>query len=269
MTTKGPGLVRVLFIGDIVGKAGRTTLAALLPQLIGAREVDFVIANAENAAGVAGLTPSVADELLDLGVDLLTSGNHIWRKKEIEPYLETSRRVLRPANYPPGVPGRGHGIMTTPSGIPVGVINLQGRVFMSPLDCPFRVADELIEQLSKTTANIIVDFHAEATSEKQALSWYLNGRVSAVIGTHTHVQTADEQIRPSGTAYITDVGMVGATDSVIGIKKEEAIAQIITQTPKRFTAAKNKRQLQAVLFDVSPETGRTEAIERICKKSDS
>jgi hypothetical protein len=263
MGEKIPGLTRILFIGDIVGKPGRLAVRKLLPQLVGSKEIDFVIANAENGAGVAGLTPKVADELLENGVDVLTSGNHIWRKKEIEPYLEESSRLLRPANYPAGVVGKGHAIFKTAGGTAIGVINLEGRVFMSPLESPFRVGDELIGRLSEKTKIIVVDFHAEATSEKQALGWYFDGRVSAVVGTHTHVQTADEQIRASGTAYITDVGMTGATESIIGIRKEEAIAQLISQTPKRFTAAKGALQLQAVLLDVSPETGRSETIERI------
>ena len=264
MREKVPGLIRILFIGDIVGKPGRFAVRTLLPKLVGSEEIDCVIANGENGSGVAGLTPNVADELLESGVDVLTSGNHIWRKKEIEPYLDQGSRVLRPANYPAGVVGKGHAVLQTAGGIAVGVINLQGRVFMSPLESPFRVGDELISQMSEKAKIIVVDFHAEATSEKQALGWYFDGRVCSIVGTHTHVQTADEQIRPSGTAYITDVGMTGATDSIIGIKKEEAIAQLMSQTPKRFTAAKGGRQLQAVLLDVSPETGRTKTIERIC-----
>ena len=268
MREKVPGLIRILFIGDIVGKPGRFAVRTLLPKLVGSEAIDFVIANGENGAGVAGLTPQVADELLENGVDVLTSGNHIWRKKEIEPYLDQSSRVLRPANYPAGVVGKGHAVLQTAGGIAVGVIILQGRVFMSPLESPFRVGDELISQVSEEAKIIVVDFHAEATSEKQALGWYFDGRVSAVVGTHTHVQTSDEQIRASGTAYITDVGMTGATDSVIGIKKEEAIAQLMSQTPKRFTAAKGGLQLQGVLLDVSPETGRSEAIERICLNVD-
>jgi metallophosphoesterase (TIGR00282 family) len=268
MREKGPGLVRILFIGDIVGKPGRLVIKALLPQLVGSRQIDFVIANAENAAGVAGLTPKVAEELLENGIDVLTSGNHIWRKKEIESYLRDTRRVLRPANYPDGVVGRGHTVLKTAGGIEVGIINLEGRVFMRPLECPFKAGNEIINGLAGKATIIIVDFHAEATSEKQALGWYLDGRASAIVGTHTHVQTADEQVRLSGTAYITDVGMTGATDSIIGIKKEEAIAQLITQTPKKFTPAKGGRQLQAVLLDVSPETGHTQEIERICKTMD-
>lgn len=264
MREKVPGLIRILLIGDIVGKPGRLAVRTLLPRLVGSEEIDFVIANAENGAGVAGLTPKVADELLENGVDVLTSGNHIWRKKEIEPYLEESSRVLRPANYPAGVVGKGHAILKTAGGTAVGVINLEGRVFMNPLESPFRVGDELISRLSAKTKIIVVDFHAEATSEKQALGWYFDGRVSAVVGTHTHVQTADEQIRASGTAYLTDVGMTGATDSIIGIRKEEAIAQLLTQTPRQFTPAKGRLQLQAVLIDVAPESGHTEAIERIC-----
>ena len=261
-------MIRILFIGDIVGKPGRLAVRMLLPRLVGSKEIDFVIANAENGAGGAGLTPKVADELLENGVDVLTSGNHIWRKKEIVPYLEESSRVLRPANYPAGVVGKGHALLKTAGGTAVGVINLEGRVFMSPLESPFRVGDELISRLSAKTKIIVVDFHAEATSEKQALGWYFDGRVSAVVGTHTHVQTADEQIRVSGTAYLTDVGMTGATDSIIGIRKEEAIAQLITQTPRQFTPAKGRLQLQAVLIDVSPESGRSEAIERICLSVD-
>ncbi len=268
MREKVPGLIRILFIGDVVGKPGRLAVKTLLPQLVGSEQIDFVIANAENGAGVAGLTPKVAEELLETGIDVLTSGNHIWKKREIESYLEDSWRVLRPANYPAGVVGRGHAVLKTAGGIAVGVINLEGRVFMSPLESPFRVGDELISRLSEKTSIIVVDFHAEATSEKQALGWYFDGRVSAVVGTHTHVQTADEQIRSSGTAYITDVGMTGATDSIIGIRKEEAIAQLITQTPKKFSAAKGGLQLQAVLIDVTPGSGRTEAIERICLNVD-
>jgi metallophosphoesterase (TIGR00282 family) len=264
MRAKAPELVRILFIGDIVGKPGRRALKELLPRLVGREQIDFVIANAENGAGVAGLTPKVADELLDTGIDVLTSGNHIWKKKEIESYLAKSTRLLRPANYPDGVVGRGHTLGKTARGIAVGIINLEGRVFMSPLECPFRTGKELISQLSEKATIIIVDFHAEATSEKQALGWYLDGSSSAIVGTHTHVQTADEQIRPSGTAYITDVGMTGATDSIIGIRKEEAIAQLISQTPRKFTAAKRGLQLQALLLDISPQTGRTEAIERVC-----
>jgi metallophosphoesterase (TIGR00282 family) len=268
MEQKEPRLVRILFIGDIVGKPGRETVAALLPQLIGSREIDLVIANAENAAGVAGLTPGLAEDLLEMGIDLLTSGNHIWRKKEIEPYLGQSKRVLRPANYPPGVPGRGACVLATAAGIRVGVINLEGRVFMKAVDCPFRTADQLIKQFVAETPIVIIDFHAEATSEKRALAWYLDGRVSALVGTHTHVQTADQQVLANGTGYITDVGMTGATDSVIGIRKEDAIAQLISQTPKKFAPAQGGCQLQAVLLDISPENGHTQMIERICKAMD-
>jgi len=256
--------VRVLFIGDIVGKPGRDVVATLLPRLVRSRQVDLVIANGENAAAVAGLTPKIAEELLDLGIDILTSGNHIWKRKEIEPYLAQSRVVLRPANYPGNAPGTGHVVFRTDGGIPVGVINLEGRVFMKPLDCPFRTADHLLGHMAGKTAIRIVDFHAEATSEKQALAWYLNGRASAVVGTHTHVQTADERILDGGTGFITDVGMTGPTDSVIGIRKEDAITQLITQKPLTFNPAKGRLQLQAVLLDISHETGHTVAIERIC-----
>jgi len=255
--------VRILFIGDIVGKPGRDVVAALLPRLVKSRQVDFVIANGENAAVVAGLTPKVAEELLDLGIDVLTSGNHIWKRKEIEPYLAQSRVVLRPANYPGGVPGTGHVVLKTDEGIPVGVVNLEGRVFMKPLDCPFRTADHLLGQMAAKAAIRIVDFHAEATSEKQALAWYLDGRASAVVGTHTHVQTADERILDAGTGFITDVGMTGPTDSVIGVRKEDAISRFLTQRPHKFEIPKGPTHLDAVVIDVDPKNGKAKKIERI------
>ncbi|MBW1981428.1 MAG: TIGR00282 family metallophosphoesterase [Deltaproteobacteria bacterium] len=265
MEERSGQLIRVLFVGDIVGKSGRRVVEKLLPRIIGGQQVDLVVANAENAAGGVGLTPKVAEQLLNAGIDVLTSGNHIWKKKEIESYLDGTDRVLRPANYPPGAPGRGYCIVETAAGLPVAVLNLEGRVFMKPVDCPFRTADLLIGGLQEEAAVLLVDFHAEATSEKLALAWYLDGRVSAVVGTHTHVQTADERILPEGTGYITDVGMTGPTDSVLGVRKEDAIAQLISQRPTKFNLARAGQQLQAVLLDVASASGRTESITRICK----
>jgi metallophosphoesterase (TIGR00282 family) len=201
--------MKVLFIGDIVGKSGRTAVKAFLPKFIERYKIDFVLANGENAAGGFGITEKVAAEIFSLGVHILTSGNHIWDKKEAIPYLYKESRILRPINYPPGVPGYGSFIHTTQDGVKVAVLNVSGRVFMSNMDCPFRASEEEIKKIKELTNIIIVDFHAEATSEKMAYGYFLDGKVSAVIGTHTHVQTADEKILPGGTAYITDVGMTG------------------------------------------------------------
>jgi len=255
--------LNILFIGDIVGRPGRQALERRLDRLVDRHMVDFVIANCENAAAGFGLTLDTARDLFAAGVDVLTSGNHIWDKREIYPYLEEQPALLRPANYPGDPPGRGAGIFTTSSGTKLAVVNLEGRVFMSPLDCPFRVADELIDQLRRETPVVFVDFHAEATSEKVALGHYLDGRASVVVGTHTHVQTADEQILPGGTAYLTDVGMTGARDSVIGISKELAIQRFLTQLPVRFDVAKNRLILSGVLVDVDETTGLARKIERI------
>ncbi|MEJ2698455.1 MAG: TIGR00282 family metallophosphoesterase [Desulfuromonadales bacterium] len=199
--------MKILFIGDVVGRAGRLALSARLGRLVDIHNVDLVVANGENAAAGFGLTVDVANELFDLGVDVITSGNHIWDKKEILPYLDRPVPVLRPANYPQGTPGKGMGVFTTSAGISVGVLNLEGRIFMNNLECPFRTADHLLEEIRLRTSVILVDFHAEATSEKAAMGHYLDGRISALVGTHTHVQTADEHILPGGTAYITDAGI--------------------------------------------------------------
>jgi len=209
------------------------------------------------------LTAPVLRELFDAGVDVVTSGNHIWDKKEIMPILDREPRLLRPANYPPGLPGVGQGIYETAAGIKVGIMNLEGRVFMKNLDCPFRAADVLIDDLRKTTPIIFVDFHAEATSEKQALGFYLDGRVSAVVGTHTHVQTADERILAGGTGYLTDVGMSGSQDAIIGNQKEPALQRFLTQLPVRLEVAKKNPQLCAVVLTINEETGCCEAIERL------
>lgn len=254
--------VKLLFIGDIVGKAGRQALSRELHRLVDRHMVDLVIANGENAAGGFGLTEETARELFKLGIDLLTSGNHIWDKKDALDFIRREERLLRPANYPEA-PGCGSAVIRTAGGIKVGVLNLEGRVFMSNLECPFRTADREIALLKKETSVILVDFHAEATSEKAALGWYLDGRVSAVVGTHTHVQTADERILPGGTAYITDVGMSGAFDSVIGIRKEEAVTKFLTQMPVKFEVAKGNIRLNGVVVEVDEVSGRAVGIERI------
>jgi len=253
--------MRILFIGDIVGQPGRQMVARHLKRLIAEHGVQMVLANAENAAGGFGITPSVGEELLSLGIDLLTSGNHVWDKKEVEGYLAKESRLLRPANYPEEVPGVGVHILRKNSCM-LGVLNLQGRAFLPSIDCPFKAADRELAQICRVTDTILVDFHAEATAEKQAVGWYLDGRVSAVVGTHTHVQTADEQILPARTAYITDVGMTGPRNSVIGITPAEAIQKFITQMPRRFTVAHGPVQLCAVVLDIA-EDGRARTIARL------
>jgi hypothetical protein len=258
--------MRILFIGDIVGQPGRRMVARHLQHLVAINRVDVVIANAENAAAGFGITPGVAQELFDLGIGLLTSGNHVWDKKEAEGYLAKEGRVLRPANYPDEVPGSGKHVLRVGDRL-VGVVNLQGRAFLPPIDCPFRGADRELAELKPLTDIILVDFHAEATAEKQAFGWYVDGRVSAVIGTHTHVQTADERILPGRTAYITDVGMTGPRDSVIGIRPEDAIPKFLTQMPRRFTVADGPSQLCAILVDIE-DNGRASGIQRIQIHSD-
>ena len=253
--------MRILFIGDIVGKAGRRAIDGLLAKIMSEYRIEFSIANAENAAGGMGITPAIAIEILDQGIDVLTSGNHIWAKKEIIPFLNEERRVLRPANYPDQVPGKGAGLFTSKNGRKVAVLNLEGRVFMKNLDCPFRVAEKEIEILQKETRIIVVDFHAEATSEKVALAHYLKGKVSAVLGTHTHVQTSDDRILDEGTAVITDVGMTGPLDSVIGIRTEVALERFLTQVPWKFDVATEDIELQGVVIDVDPETGKSRTIQ--------
>ena len=226
--------VNILFIGDIVGKPGRKGVRELLPNLIDRFQVDLVVANGENASGGIGISIKGADELLSSGIHVLTSGNHIWKKKEIVTYIQQNPDLIRPANYPAGTPGQGSVIKETRSGLRVAILNLLGRTFMEAVDCPFRRALEEREQLIKETPIVLVDFHAEATSEKVALGWFLDGKVSAVLGTHTHIQTSDERVLPQGTAYMTDVGMTGPTDSVIGVKKELAIERFLTQMPHKF-----------------------------------
>ena len=259
--------MEVLFIGDIIGEPGRKIIRAQLGSMVEAYHPDLIIANGENAAGGFGITSEIADELLFLGIDVLTSGNHVWDKKEIEPYMAKQNRLIRPANYPEGNPGLGSVVIATRSVGDVAVLNLEGRVFMSNLEDPFRIAEREIEKLKKHTSVVIIDFHAEATSEKNALAWYLDGKASAIIGTHTHVQTADERVLPGGTAFITDVGMTGPTDSVIGVKKEQAIARFLYQTPHRFEIPKGPVHLCAVLIKIEEKTGKANSIERIYIKS--
>ena len=259
--------MRVLFIGDIVGQSGRRMVARHLQQLVATNSVDVVIANAENAAAGFGITPGVAQELFSLGIALLTSGNHIWDKKEAEGYLAKEGRVLRPANYPDEVPGSGKHVLRVGDRL-LAVVNLQGRAFLPAIDCPFRGADRELAELKPVTDMILVDFHAEATAEKQAFGWYVDGRVSAVLGTHTHVQTADERLLPGRTAYITDVGMTGPRDSVIGIRPEDAIPKFLTQMPRRFTVADGPSQLCAILVDIQ-DNGRASGIQRIQIQGDS
>jgi len=256
-----PASLRILFLGDVIGHPGRQALRRFMPGLVERLSPDLVVANGENAAGGSGITADVARELFAYA-HILTSGNHVWDKKESLPYLDAEPRLLRPANYPPTNPGRGVGFYESPAGWTAAVVNLQGRVFMEPLDCPFRVADALLESVRARTPVIVVDFHAEATSEKQALGWHLDGRVSAVIGTHTHVPTADERILPGGTAFITDVGMAGARNSVIGIKPEQAIEKFLTGRPQRFEPQKGGLFLSAVYIEIDAATGRALSIVR-------
>lgn len=255
--------MKVLFIGDIVGTVGRASVKALLPTLLNRYKIDFVIANGENAAGGFGITEKVAAEIFSYGVHVITSGNHIWDKKESIPYIAKENRIIRPINYPPGVPGYGSILYTLPHGTKIAVINISGRVFMSSIDCPFRVGLAEIERLQNETKLIIVDFHAEATSEKIAFGYFGDGKVSAVIGTHTHIQTADEKILPGGTAYITDVGMTGPAVSVIGIEKEQIIERFLLQMPMKFETAKGNGIFSAVAIEVDDKTGRSTAIQRL------
>jgi 2',3'-cyclic-nucleotide 2'-phosphodiesterase len=255
--------VKILFIGDIIGKPGREALSRELHRIVDRHMVDLIIANGENAAGGFGLTQETAQDLFKCGVHVLTSGNHIWDKKDALEYINREERIVRPANYPEGTPGRGATIATTPGGVKVGILNLEGRVFMNNLDCPFRCADREIAKLKEEASIIFVDFHAEATSEKISLAWYLDGRVSAVVGTHTHVQTADERLLNAGTAFITDAGMTGAFDSVIGVKKEEAIQKFVTQRPSKFEIAKKDIRINAVVVEVDEKSGLSKGIERI------
>jgi metallophosphoesterase (TIGR00282 family) len=256
--------MKLLFIGDIVGKPGRDVIKKLLPGLKDEYGLDFVIANAENSAGGSGITRKTADELFQAGVDVITSGDHIWKKAEILELIQEEKRILRPVNFPVGVPGSGSGVYKA-GGRKIGVINVNGRVFMEPLESPFTTVLSAAEKLSAETNIIIVDMHAEATSEKVALGWYLDGKVSAVLGTHTHIQTADERILPQGTAYITDVGMAGPYDSVIGRNIKDVLDRFLTQTPVKFEVADSNIKLCGAVVDIDDKTGRAISITRVQK----
>ncbi|MCL5005997.1 MAG: TIGR00282 family metallophosphoesterase [Acidobacteria bacterium] len=260
--------VKILYIGDIFGRPGRRIVKEVLPEITRDYALDLILANGENAAAGFGITPPLVEELLDLGISVLTSGNHIWDKKEIVAYLMERQdgRLLRPANYPDHVPGRGLFVGRTRAGLDYAVLNLQGRVFMQAIDCPFRTADNLLSTIPESVKIRIVDMHAEATSEKLAMGWYLDGRVTALVGTHTHVPTADEMVLPQGTAYITDLGMTGPYESVIGIDKDTVIRKFLSQIPERFEVAKNDVRFYAAVVEADPETGRAVSIERIARK---
>lgn len=263
-----PDKIRILFLGDIIGRPGRRVLRQCLPKVVRKLSPSLILANGENAAGGIGITEKVGRELFAY-VDVLTSGNHIWDKKEALSYLEKEQRLLRPANYPPGNPGKGTYLFKGQNGFKVGVLNLQGRVFMDAIDCPFRVAERELEKLRAETSVVVVDFHAEATSEKQAMGWHLDGKVSAVVGTHTHVLTADERILPRGTAYITDIGMVGSLNSVIGIQRNQALNRFLTARPQRFEPGKNGMLFTAVAIEVDPSSGKALSIEKVIVREDN
>jgi metallophosphoesterase (TIGR00282 family) len=260
--------MRILFIGDIVGRPGRDLLRQGLQAIAEHHRIDLVIANAENAAAGFGITREIGEQLLDWGVDVMTSGNHIWDKKEALDYIGIEPRLLRPANYPAGAPGRGSYLVRTRDNVSVGVVNVMGRVFMLNIDDPFAVVLKEIEELKPRARILFVDFHAEATSEKIAMGWHLDGKVTAVVGTHTHVQTADERVLPRGTAYITDVGMTGPHDSIIGVDIDAALGKFKTALPAKFETATANPRLNAVIVDADPQSGRATGIERLSLSAD-
>jgi metallophosphoesterase (TIGR00282 family) len=260
--------LKILFIGDIFGHAGRVIVADHLADIRKSQEIDIVIANGENSAAGFGITPNVADDLFRYGIDVMTSGNHIWDKKDIFDYFPRQPRLLRPANYPPGAPGAGVYIHETKSGARCAVINLQGRVYMPQTDCPFRKIDEILEALPADVKVRFIDFHAEVTSEKMAMGWYVDGRVSAIVGTHTHIPTADTRILPGGTAYQTDCGMTGPFDSVIGVEKGPVLQKFLTTLPIRMEAAKGSVELHSVIVDVDDNTGKATAVKRHTVRGD-
>lgn len=257
-------ILKILFIGDIVGNPGRKAVKEMIPLIKKENSIDFCIANGENAAGGSGITYVVAQELYKSGVDAITLGNHTWSKKEILNFIDSDSNIVRPANYPQELPGNGSAVIGN-KGIKIGVLNLMGRVYMDSVDCPFKAAEKELEYLKSFVKVIIVDMHAEATSEKAAVAWYLDGRVSCVLGTHTHVQTADERILPFGTAFITDVGMTGPHEGIIGVEKELVINKFITHMPVKFEVAKGQVQFNAVILDIDEKNGKTFKIERLSK----
>jgi 2',3'-cyclic-nucleotide 2'-phosphodiesterase len=255
--------VKILFVGDVIGKPGRKALARLLPRLVDEHRADYVIVNVENAAGGFGVTADVLDELDELPIHCMTSGNHIWDKKEVGELFQREPRLLRPANYPAGNPGRGVHVGETAAGIPVATVNLEGQVFLKNVDSPFTSADRLLGELAGKAKVVFVDFHAEATSEKQALGVYLDGRVSAVVGTHTHVPTADERVLPGGTAFLTDAGMTGPYEGIIGFRADRVLDRFLLQTPTTFEVARRDVRLAAAVVDVDEATGRARGIQRL------
>jgi hypothetical protein len=260
--------MKLLFVGDVIGKPGRRALHNILPRMVDRHRADYVVVNVENSAGGFGVTPDVLAELAELPIDCYTSGNHIWDKKEGIELLDREKRLLRPANYPDGNPGHGLYVGETAAGIQVATINLEGRVYMSNLDSPFLVADRLLQQLDPKIKVIFVDFHAEVTSEKQAMGFYLDGRVSVVIGTHTHVQTADERVLPNGTGFLTDVGMTGPYESVIGMRTDRVLKRFLLQTHVSFEVAKRDVRLAGAVVDIDEETGKARGIERLLIKDE-
>ena len=264
--------MKLLFIGDIVGQPGRRAVTELLPKLREQHGLDFVIANGENSAGGSGITPKTAEEIFSAGVDVITSGDHLWDQKEVMELLANEKRFLRPLNYPPGTPGQGSGVfqiknskLKTQNSLSIAVLNLQGRAFMQPLENPFLAARAEVERLRLQTKIIFVDIHAEATSEKIALAWMLDGQVSAVVGTHTHVQTADEQIFPGGTAYLTDAGFTGPHESVLGREIEPVLKRFLTGMPQRFEVAKNNVLLHGAIIEIDDATGKALKIQRVAE----
>lgn len=259
--------MNLLFIGDIYASPGRNVVASHLAELQATYGIQLTIANAENSAGGFGVTPQIAEEFFSMGIDVITTGNHVWDKREFYEYLDRHPRVVRPANYPEGLPGKGLIFVESRNGVPCAVMNLQGRAHMTPIDCPFHKANELLAQIPDDVKVRFVDFHAELTSEKVAMGWHLDGRVSAMIGTHTHVPTADTRILPKGTGYQTDCGMTGPYDGVIGADKELVLKKFLTSLPVRLEAAKKGAELHAVLVQIEEKSGHCTAIERIVRKS--
>ncbi|MBN1592884.1 MAG: TIGR00282 family metallophosphoesterase [Candidatus Coatesbacteria bacterium] len=255
--------MKILFIGDIVGKSGRSVLSRQLGRILQDLNIELCIANCENAAGGFGLTAEVGQEILASGVDVMTSGNHIWDKREVFDYIRDEPRLLRPANYVNDLPGRGTMTVTLPSGVDVTIANISGRAFLDCIDCPFQAMDRIIGSLRRQPQICLVDFHAEATAEKLAMGWYVDGRISALVGTHTHVQTADERVLPQGTAYITDVGMTGAFDGVIGFRPEDSIYRFKTGISRPLQVAKENKGINAVVISIDEKTGKAISIERL------
>jgi hypothetical protein len=257
-------MINVFAVGDIVGKPGRRVIKAKLGEILDREKIDLVIANGENASGGSGIVPKDAEELLSLGIDVITCGDHVWAKREIVPYIHSSRRVLRPANYPEDNPGLGATLLYAKNGTPIGIIHVQGRIFMrQQIDCPFKIARKIAEDFRERARIIVIDMHAEATSEKVAFGWYMDGLVSFIFGTHTHIQTADERILPKGTAYITDIGMTGPFDSVLGRKVEKVLHRFLTQMPAHFDVASDNLWLCGAIASIDETTGLAQGIKRV------